>query len=72
MVDFSETGSVHDFVETKLGMLLGVMKAYSQLYSQSQTLSRENLVKSLTKSYSNLDAQDAMEALIAFEVKTFF
>ena len=56
------------FVNGKLGILLGVMKAYSVLYKNTHMTDRKSLEKQWSRLYRNVDVRDAVDKLLDFEV----
>ena len=56
-------------METKLGMLLGVMKAYSVLYSSADVANRRLLEKQWARLFRNAEVRRAVDDLLEFEVR---
>uniref|UniRef100_H2YZ51 Uncharacterized protein n=1 Tax=Ciona savignyi TaxID=51511 RepID=H2YZ51_CIOSA len=58
---------VNQFVEKSLGLLLGLISAYENLYVQTKVDSRKSLEKLWAKSYRIPEVNEAVESLLAFE-----
>jgi len=64
---FSET-SISHFVETKLGMLVGLIDLYKDLYQSVKASGREHLEHMWVKQFRDEEMQDAVNNLLDFEV----
>ncbi|CAK8680132.1 unnamed protein product [Clavelina lepadiformis] len=65
--DLLKVTSSQSFLETKLGTLLGVIEAYSILYTQANVPNRKTLEKQLSRLYRIPEVQDALNALLDCE-----
>jgi len=65
---FAACSSAHEFVDNKLGTLLGVMKAYSVLYASLNVPNRKILEKQWSRLYRVPEVREAVNNLLDFEV----
>ena len=61
-------GSIQEFVDGKLGLLLGVMRAYGVLYASVKVPDRKHLEKQWSRLFRIVEVQEAVNNLLEFEV----